>query len=271
MTSPILITGGTGTLGRLVVARLAETGHTLRVLSRGRRPAVAGTEAVTGDLLNGNPTGGGLRPALAGVDTIVHLAGGPKGDDVATRNLMRAARDSGVRHVVYISVVGADRMPLGYFRAKHEAEKAITGSGLDWSLVRAAQFQELCLDMAQKLAKLPVVPAPKELRFQPVAATEVADRIVDLATGAPAGQVGDLVGPRIYDLATLVRGVLAGQGKHRAMLPLRLPGKAGKAYRAGLNLSDQPAAPAARTWEAFLTNATGRAGNVGSWQTTPVR
>lgn len=246
MTQPILITGGTGTLGKLVVTRLVAD-HPLRVLSRGRKASVAGVEQVTADLI----TGQGITDALAGVRTVIHVAGGPKGDDVAARHLMKAAGEASVEHVVSISIVGADRMPLGYFRAKHELEKTLAASAVGWSLVRSAQFHELCLDLALKMARLPVVPNPKGLRFQPVAAAEVADRIVELALGHPSGRVGDLVGPATYETSELVRTVLAPRGKHRLFLPVRIPGKAGRAYRAGLNLS-QPTSRGRQTWEAFL-------------------
>src|SRR5215218_5165774 len=87
MTSPILVTGGTGTLGRLVVRRLGDAGYKVRVLSRRSHEAEAGTEFMTGDLA----TGQGIEPAVDGVETIVHLAGSAKGDEDKTRNLVRAA------------------------------------------------------------------------------------------------------------------------------------------------------------------------------------
>jgi uncharacterized protein YbjT (DUF2867 family) len=245
LTSPILITGGTGTLGSLVVPRLAAD-HPVRVLSRGRRPGVPGVEHVTADLLSGR----GIDAALADVRIVVHLAGGPKGDDRAAHNLLSAARNGGVEHVVSISVVGADRMPVGYFRAKVGLERALADAGVPWSLVRAAQFQESCYDLAGKMARLPVVAVPTGVRLQPVAAAEVADRIADLALGAAAGRVDDLVGPTTHDAAQVIRGALRARGKRRPFLPVHIPGKAGRAYRAGWNLSSSSGR--GKTWEAFL-------------------
>src|SRR4030095_1395335 len=126
MTSPILVTGGTGTLGRHVVPRLRDAGCDVRVLSRHRRPPGDGVEFMAGDLA----TGEGAQAAVAGVGTVVHLAGSAKGDEDKARNLVRAASRAGVRHLVYISVVGADRIPVssgvdramfGYFAAKRAA------------------------------------------------------------------------------------------------------------------------------------------------------
>ncbi|SCG46109.1 SDR family oxidoreductase [Micromonospora inositola] len=248
MTSPILVTGGTGTLGRLVVPRLRDAGRDVRVLSRGRHQPGSGVEHVTGDLL----TGAGVESAVAGAETVVHLAGGPKGDDEATRNLVRAASRAGVRHLVYISVIGADRVPLSWLRSKLDAERAIADSGLPWTTLRAAQFHDLAFTVVEKMAKLPVIPVPGGLRFQPVDVRDVAARLVDLTLDKPAGPVPDLAGPRVYGLAELARGYLRASGKRRPMLPVRMPGKAGRAYRAGANLTLDGADVGARTWEDFL-------------------
>ncbi|MCW2916318.1 MAG: hypothetical protein JWN52_4386 [Actinomycetia bacterium] len=248
MTSSILVTGGTGTLGRLVTPLLQDAGCKVRVLSRHSRESGDGIEYVTGDLLKGE----GIEPAVAGAQIILHLAGGPKGDDEATRNLVRAASRAGVRHLVYISVIGADRVPLGYFTSKLGAERAVADSGLPWTTLRAAQFHDLVLTVTQKMAKLPVIPVPGGLRFQSVDAGEVAARLVELTLDKPAGLVPDLAGPKVYGIADLIRGFLRARGKHRLMMPIRMPGKAGRAYRAGENLSLEGAAVGKRTWEDFL-------------------
>ena len=248
MTSPILVTGGTGTLGRLVVPRLTAVGHYVRVLSRHHHEPGDLVEHVVADLVEDE----GLADAVDGAEVVLHLAGGTKGDEEGTRNLLRAASKVGVRHVVYISVIGADTVPLGWFRSKLGAERAVAGSGLPWTTLRAAQFHDLVLITAQKMAKLPVVPSPGGLRFEPVDADEVAARLVELTLGGPSGRVADLAGPKVYPLADLVRSYLAAVGKRRFFLPVRVPGGAGRAYRAGANLSREGAAVGARTWEEFL-------------------
>ncbi|MFI9720671.1 SDR family oxidoreductase [Streptomyces sp. NPDC052396] len=248
-TAPVLVTGGTGTLGRHVVPLLRDAGRTVRVLSRrGGASTDAGVEHLTADLLKGE----GLDAALDGAATVLHLAGGPKGDDEATRHLVRAARRAGVEHLVYVSVIGSDKLPLGYFRAKLGAERAVAESGIPWTTLRAAQFHDLALTVVEKMAKLPVVPDPGGLRWQPVDAREVAARLVELALGRPAGLVPDLTGPKVYGLGDLSRGYLRARGKHRLTLPVRMPGKVGRAYRAGENLTLEGASVGRRTWEDFL-------------------
>ena len=128
MTSPILVTGGTGTLGAHVVPLLRASGHEVRILTRHARSATDGIDHITGDLLKDE----GVEAAVDGVETVLHLAGGPKGDDRATRALVRAATGAGVRHVVHISVIGADRVPLAWMRTKRESERAVADSGIDF-------------------------------------------------------------------------------------------------------------------------------------------
>ena len=125
-------------------------------------------------------------------------------------------------------------------------------SGLPWTTLRAAQFHDLVLTMVQKMAKLPVIPVPGGLRFQPVDPDEVAARLVELTLDKPAGLVPDLAGPRVYEMADLIRGYLRARGKRRLMLPVRMPGRAGRAYLAGQNLSLEGADVGKRTWEDFL-------------------
>jgi uncharacterized protein YbjT (DUF2867 family) len=152
---------------------------------------------------------------------------------------------------VYISVIGADRVPIGYLRTQLRAEEALIESGVPWTILRAAQFHDLVFTMARKMAKLPVVPKPGGLRFQPVDSREVAARLVELALGAPAGRVPDLAGPRVYPFKELVRGYLDARSKHRAIVPVRAPGRAARALRDGANLAPERAV-GRRTWEDFL-------------------
>ena len=141
------------------------------------------------------------------------MRGTKKGDEDKARHLVRAARRAGTRHLVYISVVGADRIPVasgvdramfGYFAAKLAAERVVADSGLPWTALRATQFHDGILMTARQLARMPVIPVPAGWRFQPVDTGEVADRLVELALDAPAGLVPDLVAraytrcPRCY-------------------------------------------------------------------------
>lgn len=248
----MLVTGGTGTLGRQVVPLVQAAGWRVRVLTRHAHDRGDGVEYVAADLQQGE----GLDTALDDVEVVVHLAGGPKGDDVGTRNLVQAAERVGVKHLVHISVTAVDQLSFTYFKSKLGAEQAVRASSVPWTVVRAAQFHDFALKTVQAMTKLPVLPDPGGLRFQPVDARDVAERLVELALGEPAGLVPDLVGPKVYSLGELARDYLKATGKRRLSLPVRVPGKAGKVYRAGGNLTLDGADSGTRTWEAFLTEQT---------------
>jgi uncharacterized protein YbjT (DUF2867 family) len=258
----VLVTGGTGTLGHLVVPRLRDAGCAVRVLSRRGREAAEGIEFVTGDLAAGE----GIEAAVDGAGIIVHCAGSFKGDGQMTRNLVRAAARAGAPHLVFISVVGADRVPVAsgidramfaYFASKLATERVVADGGLPWTTLRATQFHETFLKVVRQMARLPVIPVAAGFRFQPVDAGEVAARLAELALGAPAGLVPDMAGPRVYAMAELIRCYLRARRKHRAIMPVRIPGTAARAVRAGANLAPDLApgrAVGRRTWEDFLTD-----------------
>jgi uncharacterized protein YbjT (DUF2867 family) len=244
----MLVTGGTGTLGRQLVPLVQAAGRKVRVLSRHPQARGDGVEYVAADLLKGD----GIDDALDGVEVVVHLAGGPKGDDVATLNLVRAAERAKVRHLVHISVTAVDQLPLTYFKAKLGAEQAVLASSVPSTVLRPAQFHDFALKTVGAIAKLPVMPIPSGLRLQPVDVRDVADRLVELALGEPAGLVPDLVGPKVYTAGELARDYLRAMGKHRLSMPIHIPGKAGKVYRAGRNLTLSGATVGTRTWEDYL-------------------
>jgi uncharacterized protein YbjT (DUF2867 family) len=224
-----LVTGATGGLGVPTVTRLRAAGHEVRALSRRRGPGLT-----TGDLL----TGEGIAEAVAGADTVLHLATGPrgKGDVEATRTLLEAATVVGVRHLVLISIVGIDDIPLGYYKDKLVIERLVRESGLPYSVLRATQFHSFVEAMFTTQRRSPVVVAPA-FPVQPIAVHEVAERLVELAGSPPAGRAADIGGPEQLGFAELARIWADATATRRPVLPLRLPGKLFAAYRAGSALA----------------------------------
>jgi uncharacterized protein YbjT (DUF2867 family) len=239
----ILVTGGTGTLGRAVVARLRATGAQVRVLSR--RP---GPNRVVGDLL----TGAGIVDALAGIDVVVHCATTLRGrkDVITTRVLLGAARE-GRPHVVYISIVGVDRLSMGYYRGKRASELLIERSGLPYTILRATQFHDLLATIFRLAAKLPVLLIPA-IRFQPVDVSDVAERLTELARGEPRGRVEDMGGPEVRAATDLARAYLDAVGTRRPVRGFRLPGKLFRTAAAGANTTPEHA-DGTVTFERYLS------------------
>lgn len=246
MNETILVTGGTGTLGRVVAERLLGDGREVRVLSRREKPNDTPYAWRTGDL----KTGVGIAAATEGVGTIVHCATGPMGDAAATRKLIEAAHGA---HLVYISIVGIDKIPFSYYNAKLAAERLIENSGLPWTILRATQFHDLVAGITKAQLRLPVTFTMKG-RFQPIDVREVADRLAELALGKPASRVPEMGGPEVRDARDLARAYLASVGRSRPVVPVSLPGKAARAFRAGANLTPGHAVGKV-TFEQYLAEA----------------
>jgi uncharacterized protein YbjT (DUF2867 family) len=245
--SVLLVTGGTGTLGSRVVARLRGAGRDVRILSRSGRPGT-----ITGDLT----TGEGLEAAVKGIKTIVHCASSPirtrQVDVKGTERLLRVANRAGVSHLVFISIVGVDRNPyFPYYRMKLETERIVEQTSVPWTILRATQFHEFVLKQIRFLELGPVALLPKGFVLQPIDAGEIADRLVELALSAPAGRAPDVGGPEVRTFADLAHSYQEATGRHRRLVEVPVPGKIARAFREGAQTC-----PERRygmiTWEEFL-------------------
>lgn len=225
----IVVTGATGTLGRPVADQLQGEGHQVRPASR--HPA--GDDTAPVDLGSGQ----GLAEVLQGADTIVHCASSPTGGDItATRHLIAAARAARVQHLVHISIVGCDRVPLGYYKTKHVVEQALLASDLGVSVLRTTQFHDLVRLLMRSSARIPVMAVP-DMDVQPIGTAEVAARLAHLAVQAPQGRVADMGGPLVQPCTELARLYLDSVGSHRHPVPVRLPGAVMAALRRGEHLA----------------------------------
>jgi uncharacterized protein YbjT (DUF2867 family) len=246
----IVVTGGTGALGQVVVTRLLEAGHEVRVMSRRAAPSDHQSRRnwATADLL----TGEGVAAAIREADVIIHCATGGSGtkEVTATRTLIEEARRSGCLHLVCVSVVGVDRVPLGYYRGKLAAERAIERSGVPYTILRATQFHDLLRVVFAGAAKLPVMFVPG-WRFQPIDVRDVAARILELSVGDPVGRADDMGGPEVRAATDLARTYLTATDRRRLVVPVRLPGMTFRAYRQGGHLAPERAV-GRTTFEQYL-------------------
>ena len=233
----VLVLGGTGFVGRHVVAKLSAAGHEVVVVTRKRDRGRPLFLLPTVQVRQGNAhdratlvrfaRGAGAAINLVGVlhartrDTFerVHVD--------LVRTLVDACRDAGVSRVVHMSAQGASASAASaYLRSKAAGEDVITGSGLAWTIFRPSVIfgsGDTFLNLFAKLAAMfPVIPlAAAGARFQPVYVGDVAacfaHAIVDPAT---IGQRYALCGPTAYTLQDLVRYVADTSGHPRPILPL---------------------------------------------------
>lgn len=225
----ILVTGGTGTLGRPTVALLEKAGHDVRILSR-----------TQGDYRGDLTTGAGLKEALSGVDTVMHLATAANGKDTRqTQQLVDAAKAAGVTHFVYISIVGVDAVPYPYYRAKFACEQIIESSGLPFTILRATQFHSFVAMFIQLQRRLPVLIA-LDVPDQPIAVEETAERLVELVEAGPSGRVADIGGPEQLRLTDAYAIWQAAAGTKKRVWMLRLVGKTIRSFKDGKHMTAMP-------------------------------
>jgi uncharacterized protein YbjT (DUF2867 family) len=248
----VAVAGGTGVVGRHVVARLRASGHDPVVLSR-----------ATGVDLT---TGAGLQEALTGATAVVDVSNAATSTrsgsvaffEAATRHLLDAGQAAGVTHHVALSIIGIDLVDTGYYAGKRRQEELVLAGPVPATVVRAAQFHEFA---AQLLSRLPgpVAPVPRML-MQPVAAREVGEALAATAVGEPQGRAPELAGPEKVQLVDAVRRVLAAQGARRLVVPVRVPGAAGRAMADGALTPADGLPRTGQTFEAWLAESGGQLG-----------
>jgi uncharacterized protein YbjT (DUF2867 family) len=203
------VAGATGRVGRHVVDVLAAAGHEVVGISRS-----TGVDVITGD---------GLERALAGVECVVDAATGPSPDqDTATEffataagNLHKAGEQAGVRRLIVVSIIGADKFRTGYNAAKLVHERTALAGPIPVRIVRAAQFHELVAQMVDWGRRGEVSYVPK-MRTQPVAARSVAETLAKLAAQPLPGKgfapILEIAGPRPESLVDLAGRLVARLG-----------------------------------------------------------
>jgi uncharacterized protein YbjT (DUF2867 family) len=250
----VAVVGGTGVLGKPLVAELATRGNEVRVLSRtppSKLPEGASHHRV--DLTKGE----GLAEALSDVEVVVDASNssprdaGPVLVD-GTGRLLAAGAQAGVRHHVGISIVGCDRVPTSYYEVKVEQEEAIAANEVPWSLLRATQFHSLLAWAFSQAGKARLMPTGSA-RLQPIEPSVVAAQLAAVAHAEPAGRLEDIAGPEVRTLTELARAWRRADG--RAMLPLPIPmvGKVGRPLREGA-LCNPDAAAGGATFEQWLAD-----------------
>lgn len=246
----IAVAGGTGTVGHHVVAVAEEHGHEVVVLSRSR-----GVDLVAGT---------GLDAVLHGVDAVVDVASvmtQSSEEAVAffravTTNLLAAEARVGVGHHVALSIVGIDGAPVGHYAGKVAQEELVTAGPVPWTLLRATQFHEFAGQLHGQLGFGPVHAIPV-MRSQPVAAREVAERLVALAEAGPSGRVADLGGPEILRMTDMARSYARATGRGGVVLPVLLPGRLGRAFRDGTLLPGPEADRGVQTFDRWIAELAG--------------
>ena len=240
----VVILGGTGFVGRHLVARLLESGHRVTVLSRGvdaRKRAMKprGASLIEGDVSDPDF----LAAVLDDADAVVNLIGilnekGDRGDGFERvfvghlDALIEAMKRMGVRRLLQMSALNAGRGDSHYLQSRGRAEQHVRASGLDWTLLRpsviAGPGDGLFCRFDGLLKFAPVLPIGRaDARFQPVWVGDVVEAYAKaLDDPRSIGQSYDLIGPDVMTLKQIVK--LAARGRSRHRMAIGLPAALGK-------------------------------------------
>ncbi|GGO32835.1 SDR family oxidoreductase [Deinococcus humi] len=254
----VLITGGTGSLGQQVIPHLLAQGAAVQAIAR--RPGLEAPRLtwIPGDLRDPSA----VKRALSGAETLLHLATQPlhaTADLDVAQGLLKAIRDSEIRHVVYMSITGLERMQgAAYYREKLEIERRIEDSGLPFTIQRSTQFHEFVAQLVQRMSFGRISLVPTGVTLQPVEANAVARQLTRLTLEQPARRVQDLTGPQPFTLDQLARFWQIHQGHRPTVLRLPLPVPLFQAWQHRAAVEDS-ALPVGLDWVSWLALQSARA------------
>ncbi|MFM9492723.1 SDR family oxidoreductase [Streptomyces galilaeus] len=239
----VAVAGGTGLVGKYVVAELRAAGHVPVILAPSHRVDLT--------------TGVGLAEKLSGSDAVIDVT-----NIVTTRrrtavdffsrttgHLISAARARQVAHLVTLSIVGSDEVDFGYYFGKRAQEELVRDGGVPWTVVRATQFFEFPEPLLNSVS--PVVMVPRMLT-RPVAAQDVAEALVEHVVRGPVGMAPEIAGPDRLDMVDMARRIARARGRRRLVVPVTLPGRVGKAMTTGGLLPRGDYLRGRRTFDAHL-------------------
>lgn len=248
----IVVTGGTGTLGRNVVSQLLARNCDVHVLSSQDSPIVPDeVKVIKGNLV----TGEGLQN-LQDANVIIHCASNPKdpeSTDVAgTGNLLKVLEKAKIDHLINVSIVGADKTDYRYYKAKIAVENLVSASGIPFTTLRATQFHDLVLNMIRSFEiNNGSILIPAGMRFQSIDVNEVGLRLAELIEKQPSGLLPDMGGPEVLTIEEMVKIWVDISGQQYSIRAEQIEGPRYDLFRSGVNLCSEHKY-GSNTWREFL-------------------
>jgi uncharacterized protein YbjT (DUF2867 family) len=204
----VLLTGGTGQLGRMLLNEFETQQLSVSVLTRRKALASSsGMKVINADLTNSTS----LNRALShDYDVVIHCASNPREsatvDVKGTENLLKAVGNGNVKNFIYISIVGVDKSTYPYYQDKRRAEEFVISSGVPYTILRITQFHNFVLNRILDAGKEnDVITLPAGLKFQSIDLSDVRKKINQLIEGGPCNSILQIGGPEILDTDDIIR------------------------------------------------------------------
>jgi nucleoside-diphosphate-sugar epimerase len=247
----VLVTGGTGTLGKEIVKQLMSEGYDPLILSSKNQ---AGKKIVQGDLI----TGSAIGEAVKNTDVIIHCASDPRNsaevDIKGTSNLLNAIPGRQNPYLIYISICGVDRSNYQYYQNKFDVERMIQVSGFPNLVIRITQFHDFVLHriLLPNIKEDSVMEVPYGLRFQSIDVKDAARYIVNVVQDKPKTPVVTIGGPQILSIKEMAEVYLNNKEQKYAIRESAVENDFYNIFRSGINLVPEGKVGTI-TWDAFLS------------------
>ncbi|MGV8138567.1 MAG: SDR family oxidoreductase [Mangrovibacterium sp.] len=204
----ILLTGGTGQLGRVLLNEFDTQKLSVSVLTRGKALASSsGIKVINADLTDPASLNSTLR---RNYDVVIHCASNPHESDTVdvkgTENLLKAVGKGNVKNFVYISIVGVDKCTYRYYQDKRRAEELVNRAGVPYTILRITQFHDFVLNRILNVGEGDdVITVPAGLKFQSIDLSDVSKKINQLLQGGPCNSILQIGGPEILETDYIVQ------------------------------------------------------------------
>lgn len=264
----ILITGGTGVLGTVLAQELKSQNADFVLASRHLSKTQSYAKDVVQEAAKTNwrkldlVKNEGVKQALEGIHTAVHLASGfgkvhgQAEDIVAIKNLIDAAQKIDLQHLIFISIVGVDKVPLAYYQTKYQVEQYIKQQKVPFTILRVTQFHNFIEAQIQQMVRLPIGFVPKKLKSQPIQLEAAAKEITKLIKAGVQNEVLNIGGKEVLDFGTFAKTLLHYTKKSKPIVNVPIIGKFMHALAEG-NLTCKEVSLKSCTWEEYLVKKYG--------------
>ncbi|CAF2643448.1 unnamed protein product [Rotaria sp. Silwood2] len=261
----ILVTGGNGVLGQAVSKLFLSNNTNFLIASRNQKAKTYDNNNAASHLnlkwnyMDLSKKEGLNKSVNNDIDTILHLASihiqkidGQPGDIILTKNLLDSIQEKNIKHFVYISIVGIDKIPFSYYKAKLECEHLIKASGIPYTILRATQFHDFVDFVASKLLKFPITIVPKSFKVQPIQVEAVAMELDKIIKESPLNSTYNIGGKKIYNMKEIMDSLLKIRHENKLILNMPAISNVIKGFIKGYNTCGNISLNS-NTWEEYLS------------------